>query len=566
MPDCPECRRGSAGRFLGAFVQWGLFPTLFYLAGFSILTYPLILDFSTRYFHLGGDGWQNVWNLWWVDKAVTELHRSPWFTHYMHHPHGTTLFGHTLNPFNGFLAIFLLPFLNLVQTHNTIVVFSYVAGGLSTFALAYYFIRSYWPSLLAGFLFTFSSYHFTHLAGHMQLIALEWVPLCFLYVYRLIVEPRPRHALLAALLLFLVLLCDYYYCFYCVLAGFLIFIWELARQRRLFFLSREYLQNYAVFVTLALVSCGPIFWELMRHQRKDPFIGAHSADDFSLEVLSPVIPNVHWRFASWTKFYWSRLTIADQCEGSVHIGLLVLCLAGWAWWQRRRLPHSCVTLFALIAVVFYGLSLGTQLRVLGESYHFRYLPYLLLQKLIPSLKLSGVPMRLIVMTSLAMAVLAGCGLRLLLVDGTRARPWLVPIVLAVFAFECWPSPMLGLPTTVPAYVETLRGLPRGAVLDNVAEFADSLYYATQHEQPLVFGYVSRTPSSVAHWNSRIHSQWMHRAYDSLRRDYHMHYWVTREKVEHPLLRELYDRDAIHIYEFLAEPAPRGEATARLDNP
>ena len=64
-----------------------------------------------------------MWNLWWVDKAVLELHTLPWWTNYLHYPAGTTLVGHTLNPFNGLLAIVMLPFLSLVQTYNAIVIF-----------------------------------------------------------------------------------------------------------------------------------------------------------------------------------------------------------------------------------------------------------------------------------------------------------------------------------------------------------------------------------------------------------------------------------------------------------
>ena len=55
--------------------------------------------------------------------AVRELHVLPWYTTYLHYPVGTTLLGHTLNPFNGLLAIALLPVLTLVQTYNSIVIF-----------------------------------------------------------------------------------------------------------------------------------------------------------------------------------------------------------------------------------------------------------------------------------------------------------------------------------------------------------------------------------------------------------------------------------------------------------
>lgn len=50
-----------------------VFPIVFYLTFFCILTYPLIWKFSTHFFADQGDGLQHVWNIWWVNKAVTEL-------------------------------------------------------------------------------------------------------------------------------------------------------------------------------------------------------------------------------------------------------------------------------------------------------------------------------------------------------------------------------------------------------------------------------------------------------------------------------------------------------------
>ena len=121
-----------------AITFWQCFRSLLYLVIFCLYTYPLVLDFSTHFFADQGDGLQNVWNIWWVNKAVTQLHQLPWQTSYLHYPNGVSLLGSTLNPFNGFVGIVLLPFLTLVETHNVIVIFSFVLGGVTTFWLAYY--------------------------------------------------------------------------------------------------------------------------------------------------------------------------------------------------------------------------------------------------------------------------------------------------------------------------------------------------------------------------------------------------------------------------------------------
>ena len=52
-------------------------PALVYFTTFVLLTFPLIRSFSTHFFTDRGDGLQNVWNMWWVDKAITKLGQLP---------------------------------------------------------------------------------------------------------------------------------------------------------------------------------------------------------------------------------------------------------------------------------------------------------------------------------------------------------------------------------------------------------------------------------------------------------------------------------------------------------
>ena len=154
-------------------------PALLYLAIFLILNPGFLTHFSTHFAFSGPDGFQNIWNLWWVDRSVSGGHL-PWHTTLLHHPFGTTLLGHTLNPFNGFIAIPLLKVLTLVQTYNLIVLFSFVFGGVTAFWLCRAMTGSLAGSLVGGAVFTFSSFHVAHASNHLQLVALEWIPLFLL--------------------------------------------------------------------------------------------------------------------------------------------------------------------------------------------------------------------------------------------------------------------------------------------------------------------------------------------------------------------------------------------------
>ena len=113
--------------------MFGLLPMFIYFVFFCFYSWPWIAHFSSHFFTDGGDGLQNIWNMWWVEKSVTELSQLPWYTNYLHYPYGVTLLGQTLAPFNGFIGTALINMfgLNLVQAFNTMVIFSFVMGGIT---------------------------------------------------------------------------------------------------------------------------------------------------------------------------------------------------------------------------------------------------------------------------------------------------------------------------------------------------------------------------------------------------------------------------------------------------
>src|SRR6185503_14688395 len=103
------------------------------------------------------------------------------------------------NPFNGMLAIVLLRLMSQAQAHNFIVILTFVVSGVTAFFLAREFTKSFAACLIAGFIFTFSEYHFSQAqGGHLNLVSMEWIPLFVLCWYRLITRPRVITGVLAA--------------------------------------------------------------------------------------------------------------------------------------------------------------------------------------------------------------------------------------------------------------------------------------------------------------------------------------------------------------------------------
>jgi len=467
-------------------------PGILYLSLFCVLGYPSITLFRSHVLSGEGDGLQNLWNLWWFYKSVIIMHQSPWFTTYLHFPHGTSLIGHTLNPFNGFVALAFLPWLSLHMTYNLILTGSFVATGWTTYLLAMRLNIGRAGSLLSGAIVTFSNYHFAHAQGQLQLESFEWVPIFFLFWITFLQKPQYRYAAGSAIALFLILLCDYYYTLYALLGAAIITVSYGFR-----FITRENLPKYAraivPFILLTLILCGPFVWALNHLAREGTMWGVHSSNEFSLDLLSPFVPGGHWRFASLTEPLWSRWS-SNIHENSTYLGWTVIMLILFSWRRRKEIQTLFLPEWFWVMIVFFILALGPSLHVEGHEFHKIILPYRLLERVFPLLRISGCPIRMISMVVLAVGLIAGAGFSFWLERNPRTP--VVILFLMVMALEYWPQPLPATLLTIPGYVQALANAPPGAVIDAVSGQTWMLYYQTIHGKPIGLGYISRVPASV----------------------------------------------------------------------
>ncbi len=541
-------------------MKHGLLPACFYLLAFSLLTFPLMGKFSSVFFADPVDGLQNIWNIWWVNMAVRQpgLYPSIWYTQLLHWPYGTSLVGHTLNPFNGYVAVPLLSFFSLMTTYNTIVVFAFVMSGVTMYWLAYYLTRSYWASLVSGFLFTFSAYHFAHGGNQLQTASLEWIPLFLLAWYVLLTRPGPLIAVGAAVALWLVILCDYYYFTYCVLGAVLIFVWYALSHKSLRFITRgEYLVSLGVFAASALLLCGPLVVHLLLSNYRDPMVGAHDATAYSLDLWGLFIPGGRWLFNSWTQAYWSRLP-GTVTESSSSLALPVFVFISYLWMKRKSFDPAArgqLYLWSSTAGFFFLLALGPALHVGGTAVWYKAMPYWLLGRVLPFLNLSGVPARMTVMVVLSTAIMSAFALRDLLFGSQRTR-LLTLGLLAVVLFQTLPAPLATVTNDVPDYVTALAKLPDdgGGVLNLVkARSGRLLYYQTVYNKPMAFGYVARLPASVTKKDADLSNAIAANDYAALWDTYRIRYIVISDSLPASVaqpdftLVPVYDKKGVMIY-------------------
>lgn len=520
-------------------------PGVFYLGFFALFTWPWSEHFGSQFFTDTGDGYQNVWNMWWVNHSVTVLHQLPWHTNLLHWPYGTTLLGQTMNPFNGFVGIVLLRFLPLVEAFNTMVVFSFVATGVTAFWLCWYFCRRYLPALIGGFMVTFSAYHLSKTLGLMQLVSLEWVPLFILLWWRLLCAPRVRRAVGTAMVLLLVVLCDYYYFLFCVL-GAVAIAGHLRRKSQLVVDRRA----SAVFLAIGAVVVAPLPVALVLSNVGNAMQGGHASQ--SVDLLSLVIDGIRWRFGSLTRWYYGSVT-TNIADSTVCLGVTAAILVGAAVAVRKRLgPHVGFWLaFAAVAAVF---SLGPRL-VIGERNTGIPLPFAALRDALPLLEYNLEPDRIIVLTTIATAVLASMVLSRLDLTHLRGRV-VIALVCVGLVFELWPASPPDAPVGRPAYVVALKGLPAGGVIDDAAVAGGSvdksrqLYDQVLDGQPLAFGYISRTPATVAADDARLQVAIDAHQYRVLCHQYRFRYLTSPANRPLPgALKVLYDDGQAIIYDL-----------------
>jgi hypothetical protein len=470
-------------------------PILGYAACYLLLTFPLVLSFSKVFWCNTNDGYQMVWNLWWVRHALLDLHQLPWYTPILKYPDGVTLLLHSLAPFDGLLAI-PLNWLGQVRAYNTIIIFTFAASGLTAFWLAYDQTRAYWPSLIAGYAFTFSAIHFAHASGHLHQISNEFVPLFLLLWLRMVNLPTVGRALAAAICLFLVLLCDHYLFCYCVIAGVIAFGWRFGQWTvRDAWKNHQAILAACCFLAFTLCTCGTLMFATIRAATREPLVGEHNPEIYSPSFVGLILPGWQWEWHDTLAPIWTKLGSYEETTTSIGIAVVILAIIGIV--LRKRVGNSLVGLWITFSILFTLFALGPTWRLWYEDLT-THTPYRLLMWLIPSMRYSGCPGRMMVVTQLSFCMLAATGLKAMGTFGRSHRLMFGSLLLIAMVIESKPR----LPDTstpdVPQFVEFIRDFPgNGPVIDDITRTNGlGLYFQTIHHHPVAGGYVSRVPQSI----------------------------------------------------------------------
>src|SRR5439155_7476823 len=135
----------------------------------------------------------------------------------------------------------------------------------------------------------------------------------------------------------------------------------------------------------------------------------------------------------------------------------------------------------LLGITFAIFSLGPVLRIWGKPFPMPGSPYAWLEAVFPPLRMSGMPVRMFLITVLCGAVISAVGFQQLFRESPRHRVLAVVLILILIP-EYMGKRLPSSPVTVPEYISILAGLSgTGGVLDNVSSPPEALFFQTVHQ-------------------------------------------------------------------------------------
>jgi hypothetical protein len=232
-------------------------------------------------------------------------------------------------------------------------------------------------------------------------------------------------------------------------------------------------------------------------------VGEHNPLRHSVDLVSFWVPGPPSTWAAWFEDVWISYAAHQREPGaSAYLGYIGLSLGFVALFSRRW--HRQVIWWWVVGLGFALLAMGPQLQIDGQILDIP-LPYHLLARLIPAFAITGIPGRFVVMTGLALAMLAAYGLatlthRLAGVEGWRSRAgcwlWLAASLLIVLEYLAIPI-RLSSTDLDDFYHQMAADTESYAILDIKWDANFLLHAQTVHRKPLVGGWLARLPEAQA---------------------------------------------------------------------
>ncbi|HYB95153.1 MAG TPA: hypothetical protein VEC39_09290 [Vicinamibacterales bacterium] len=469
-------------------------------AVYGVLTVLMALPFSlapgSRVLGDVPDAHMYLWTLAWDAHAFLN---QPWniFDANIYYPYANTL-AYSENLIGS--AFFAAPIIwltgNIVLGTNLTALISCVLCGTGAFLLGRRLRMSIGAAFICGLIFAFVPPRFIRM-GQLHMTAVQWIPFCLAFLHSYLDSGRRRDLLFALGFFSLQTLASGHGAAYLVVAIVVLLAWRFGFGEPLNL--RQRVRDVGVAGAYLIA---PAVWILLPYRMSQVEAGLKRG------YLSDAYPNIESYAASPSRFHMflqSRLWGPFEREPDAFLfpGILAVLLAALAvvaWPRRQQWRHNATALYALLAVLSALMFVPWPIELWRHVYW------------LPGFNFIRIPSRFIILTVLALAVLAGLGVDRLI--GMRLRPLLrriaVTVLAALLLVEYSPYPFAGVPfaITVPPIDRWLATRPKPFVVAEVpSPSPGNLGALERHQTRSMF-------HATGHWQKTIHG------YSSLRRPLH----------------------------------------------
>jgi hypothetical protein len=393
-------------------------------------------------------------------------------------------------------ALFLWPVYaatgDLVLCYNVLLLVSLMGSALAMHLLARTLVGSERAAYVAGLIFGFAPYHFTHLT-HIQLQALYFLPLSFLFLHRLWIAGRLRDAVALGFVVGLQMLSSIYY----GLIGAIGLVVAMGTHALLTRRLSDWLMLKRGLLAAAIAIAVSFLWTIpyLRVQTeaaagRNLFEASHGSAVLASYVQAPVTNLLYGRSGWLQHAPDGRLPRKEGPEQALFpgFGAMLLALIGTIA-APKALRHVAIV-FATTALVGVVLSLGPDgIRPLYSALH---------QTLFGMAAIRA-PARFSVLALCGIAILAAVGVQALELRLPRGKRLTWAALLTVIALEYVNSaeypPAPTLTSNAGRWLRDQPGhgavicLPMGLFTGNTACMLQSI----EHGRPIVNGYSGLRP-------------------------------------------------------------------------
>jgi len=476
-----------------SFIDSNLGVVVVYSALALAFTWPLVPVMTTHVPHGANDIWQNLWNFWWWREAIVELGANPYWTDLLFFPHGTSLVLHTHSTFNQIAAFPINLLFGPIAALNFATLLGFALSGVAAHQLAYEVTSNRTSAYLAGLIFAFFPHHFEQSLEHLNLSSLQFMPWVALYGLRVVRDGSQRNALMFGVVFALNALSCWHYALFTVFILPWLWIAELWGSTEAGARIRASVRPLLVSGAVVAVIMGP-FAASMATQVAGVDTLAKPPVERGIDLAFLLVPSdQHPLFGELTRGYYQARRAYPALGSQAFAGYVALALAGIALLRVRGNRNAIG--WALVLGSSLLLALGAHPTLGGEPMGVT-LPHAVFEH-VPLFKTLRVANRFIVISMLAIAVLAAMGFERALRDRRHAGMLIAGLIALEFLWTPYPMQRVDFSPLLDELGERASGAVLDIPFSDRSTSALNLAYQTRHGRPIAGGYISVGPDGEA---------------------------------------------------------------------